>query len=71
NAYDSFDLLGAVVDWVEHDTPAQAVTASRRDGSATMPLCPYPAYAAYVGGDATQARSFACRMPDKQESAAQ
>ena len=60
NAYDSFDLLGAVVDWVEKGLAPAAVTASRRD-SATMPLCPYPSYAAYTGGDAKRAESFTCR----------
>jgi len=64
NAFDQFDLLGAVVDWVEQGKAPEAVTASRRDPAAgTRPLCPFPRYAHHDGGDPKRAASFSCRMP--------
>jgi hypothetical protein len=62
-ALDRFDLLSAVVDWVEKGTPPDAVPAT---GGAlpgrSWPLCPYPQHAHYRGdGDAQDARSFECR----------
>ncbi|MBD3729078.1 MAG: tannase/feruloyl esterase family alpha/beta hydrolase [Sphingomonadales bacterium] len=64
NAYDSFDLLGPLVDWVEQDTAPPPVPAGRSDGQAgTKPLCPHPAYAHYMGGDPALAASYACRLP--------
>lgn len=64
NTYDSFDLLGPMVDWVENGVAPEAITASRRDSAAQMPLCPYPAYAHYSGGDGGVVSSYECRMPE-------
>lgn len=61
NAYDSFEMLQPMVDWVEGGRAPDGVMASRADGSAQMPLCPYPAYPRYVGGDAAAAGSYVCR----------
>lgn len=64
NAFDKFDMLGAIVDWVEQGRAPQDIVARRSDRpEETRPLCPYPGYAAYVGGDQTKADSFACRLP--------
>jgi len=63
NSFDQFDLLSKMVDWVEKGAAPDGVVASRRDGSATRPLCPYPSHAHYVGGDVAKAASFACRPP--------
>jgi feruloyl esterase len=63
NAYDKFDLLGPLVDWVENGTAPDRPIASSRDGSAAMPLCQHPAYPHYTGGDATKPASYQCRMP--------
>ncbi|MPT47102.1 MAG: tannase/feruloyl esterase family alpha/beta hydrolase [Sphingobium sp.] len=64
NAYDSFDLLGAVVDWVEQDKAPAAVTATRNSAPNEASLiCPYPAYARYDGGDAKKAASYSCAYP--------
>ena len=63
NAYDRFDLLSEVVDWVEQGEAPERPIASRADGSASRPLCHYPAYPHYTGGDATKPESFACRAP--------
>jgi hypothetical protein len=63
SALDRFDLLTAVVDWVEHGTAPVAVTATGRAfPGRSRPLCPYPQYAHYKGqGDPEDARSFECR----------
>jgi len=60
---DRFDLLGAVVDWVEHGKAPDAVIAT---GPAfpgrSRPLCAYPQHAQYKGtGNPEDAASFECR----------
>ena len=65
NAFDNFDLLGPMVDWVENGTAPSSVPATRTSGEAgSMKLCPHPAYAHYDGGDADDATSYSCRMPE-------
>ncbi len=60
---DTFDMLSAVVDWVEGQKPPQAIRAtSRRWPGRSRPLCPYPSHAHYKGtGDVEDAASFECR----------
>jgi Tannase and feruloyl esterase len=60
---DTFDMLGAVVDWVENQKPPQAIRATGRSfPGRSRPLCPYPSHAHYKGtGDAEDAASFECR----------
>jgi feruloyl esterase len=60
---DTFDLLTAVVDWVEKGTPPDAVRATGRAfPGRSRPLCPYPTHAHYKGsGDIEEAMSFECR----------
>jgi feruloyl esterase len=73
---DQFDMLSALVDWVEQGRAPQSVTASARGPGAGMinaevpadwsprrsrPLCPYPSVATYTSGDPEAASSFACR----------
>jgi feruloyl esterase len=62
-ALDSFDLLGAVVDWVEKGVAANAVTATGRAlPGRSRPLCAYPQHTHYKGqGDPQDARNFECR----------
>jgi feruloyl esterase len=62
---DSFDLLTALMNWVERDVPPDAVVAARRgDPLLTRPLCSYPRYAHYSSrGDPSDASSFTCRAP--------
>lgn len=60
---DRFDLLQAVVDWVEQGKAPESVAAT---GPAfpgrSRPLCAYPQYAAYKGqGNPEDAASFECR----------
>jgi feruloyl esterase len=66
NTYDSFDLLGAVVDWVENGKAPQSVVARRAlPEPGERPLCPWPTYPHYQTGDNRLASSFECRKgPD-------
>jgi len=65
NAFDRFDLLSAVVDWVETDKAPEAVTSSRSSAPGeTRPMCPFPAFAQHEGGDPKQAASFSCKTPE-------
>lgn len=59
-----FDLLTAVVNWVEKgETPQGLIAHGQADHpNRTRPLCPYPTYAHYKGGDPESAASFDCRM---------
>lgn len=64
NAFDNFDLLGPVVDWVEKGRAPGPVPASRRGpAKEERPMCPHPGYPHYTGGDATRPDSFECRAP--------
>jgi hypothetical protein len=60
---DTFDMLGAVVDWVENQQAPQAIRATGRSWPGrSRPLCPYPSHAHYEGtGDVLDAESFECR----------
>ena len=62
-ALDRFDMLGAVVNWVEKGTAPESVIAK---GTAfpgrTRPLCAYPRHAQYTGsGDSEDAKNFRCQ----------
>jgi feruloyl esterase len=60
---DSFDLLTALVNWVEQGVPPDAVIATRLgEPRLSRPLCAYPRYAHYSGrGDPNDAANFECR----------
>lgn len=60
---DKFDLLGAVVDWVEKGTAPDFVIATGKDfPGRSRPLCAYPKHAQYKGqGNPEDATSFECR----------
>jgi hypothetical protein len=62
-ALDNFDLLTAVVDWVEKGTAPVSVNATGRAlPGRSRPLCAYPTSAYYTGqGDTQDARNFECR----------
>jgi feruloyl esterase len=57
-----FDLLDAIVEWVEHGRAPDRVIADVASAPGeTRPLCPYPAYAKYDGsGDAREAANYVC-----------
>jgi feruloyl esterase len=60
---DQFDLLGAMVNWVEKGTPPTSVIATGKAfPGRSRPLCPYPKHAQYKGqGDTEDAKNFECR----------
>lgn len=60
---DQFDLLTALVNWVENGTPPDSVIATGKDfPGRSRPLCAYPKYAHYKGnGDPQDAANFECR----------
>ncbi len=70
-ATDAFDALGAIVDWVENDEAPDVLIAHTRPDNKdvpaswsparTRPLCRWPKFAHYVGGDVENAESFACK----------
>jgi hypothetical protein len=60
-ATDQFEMLDAIVDWVEKGkAPEQIVATSQAMAQRTRPLCPYPAIARYKGGDPNASGSFEC-----------
>jgi feruloyl esterase len=60
-ATDRFEMLDAIVDWVEHGKAPDRVLAQTSSGPPLhRPLCPYPTVARYKGGDPADAASFAC-----------
>lgn len=60
---DQFDLLGAMVNWVEKGTaPHSVVATGKAFPGRSRPLCPYPKHAHYKGqGDTEDANNFECR----------
>ena len=62
-ALDQFDLLGAIVNWVEKGAVPTSVTATGKAfPGRSRPLCAYPKHAQYKGdGNPEAANSFECR----------
>ena len=62
-ALDQFDMLSAIVDWVEKDkAPDSIISTGNAFPGRSRPLCPYPKYAHYKGsGDYEKAENFECR----------
>jgi hypothetical protein len=62
-ALDQFDMLSALVDWVEKGAAPASVTATGRAlPGRSRPLCAYPQHAHYKGtGDPQDAKNFECR----------
>ena len=65
-ALDRFDMLTALVDWVEKGIAPDVVTATGRAlPGRSRPLCAYPQHAHYKGtGDPEDAANFECRGRD-------
>jgi hypothetical protein len=61
---DQFDMLSAVVDWVEKGVaPDRVVATGRAFPGRSRPLCPYPLHAQYKGqGDTNDASNFVCQQ---------
>ncbi len=77
-ACDQFDLVDALVKWVEQGIAPDAITSTARGAGAnvvnsevpstwaanrTRPLCAYPEIPRYIVGDPEKASSFSCVMP--------
>jgi len=62
-ALDKFNMLSALVDWVENDiTPKSVIATGKAMPGVSRPLCPYPLVTHYLGrGDTNSASSFECR----------
>jgi pimeloyl-ACP methyl ester carboxylesterase len=60
---DHFDMLGAVVNWVEKGNPPEAIVATGKAfPGRSRPLCAYPKHAQYTGhGNTEDAGNFVCR----------
>jgi pimeloyl-ACP methyl ester carboxylesterase len=60
---DRFDMLSAVVDWVEKGlAPDRVVATGPAFPGRSRPLCPYPQHAQYSGhGDQNDASNFVCQ----------
>jgi feruloyl esterase len=60
---DRFDVLDALVDWVEKSrAPARVIATGASAPGESRPLCPYPAHAQYTGsGDARDAANYICK----------
>jgi feruloyl esterase len=62
-ALDQFDMLGAVVNWVEKGSAPESVIATGQAfPGRSRPLCAYPRHAQYSGhGDTNDAHNFTCQ----------
>jgi feruloyl esterase len=60
---DQFDMLGAIVNWVEKGTAPQSILATGKAfPGRSRPLCAYPRHAQYLGhGDTNDAQNFSCQ----------
>lgn len=60
---DQFDVLGAMINWVEKGTaPTSVIATGKAFPGRSRPLCPYPKHAHYKGqGDTEDANNFECR----------
>ncbi|HEU4654744.1 MAG TPA: DUF6351 family protein [Steroidobacteraceae bacterium] len=60
---DQFDLLTAVVDWVESGrAPERVIATGKSAPGESRPLCPFPKHAQYNGsGDSHDAANYGCR----------
>ena len=60
---DQFDMLGAVVNWVEKGTaPTSVIATGKAFPGRSRPLCAYPKHTQYSGhGDTNDAHNFSCQ----------
>jgi feruloyl esterase len=64
---DTIDLLTPISNWVENGVPPKDLIASKLSAAGavtfTRPLCPFPQWPKYAGGDVNRASSFTCVKP--------
>ena len=65
---DTIDLLTPITNWVEKGVPPNDLIASKLNATGavafTRPLCPFPQWPKYTGGNTNSASSFKCVQPD-------
>jgi len=65
---DTIDLVTPISTWVENGVPPRDLIASKLSPTGTVaftrPLCPFPEWAKYTGGNGSVASSFKCVKPD-------
>ena len=63
---DNFDMMTALVDWVENgDVPEQVTATGRSMPGVSRPLCAWPEYAHYSNsGNTDDAANFSCRISE-------
>jgi len=65
---DTIDLLTPISNWVENGVPPTNVIASKLNAAGTVtftrPLCPFPQWPKFTGGNGNSASSFTCVTPD-------
>lgn len=63
---DHFDMLTAIVNWVQKGTAPTAIIATGRAfPGRSRPLCAYPKHAQYIGhGNTQDAKNFRCESPN-------
>lgn len=60
-ALNDFDPLTAIETWVEQKKAPEFMSATGKSfPGKTQPLCPYPQYTKYLGGDINDIRSYSC-----------
>ena len=69
---DTIDLLTPISAWVEKGVPPKNLVPSKLNAAGTVaftrPLCSYPQWAKYTGGDPNSALSFTCVNPEDDTS---
>ncbi len=62
---DHFDMLTAIVNWVQKgDAPTAVIATGKAFPGRSRPLCAYPDHAQYLGqGDTQDAKNFRCEAP--------
>jgi Tannase and feruloyl esterase len=65
---DAIDLVTPITNWVETGVPPKDLIASKLTATGTVaftrPLCPFPQFPKYTGGNTNSASSFTCVEPD-------
>lgn len=63
-ALNDFDPLAAIENWVERQQAPDYLPAKGNSfPGKTQPLCPYPQYAKYLGGEVNDIGSYSCAAP--------
>jgi feruloyl esterase len=58
-----FDRFGLLQNWVENGVAPDKMVVVTGDGG-SLPMCSYPEYPSYEGGDTAQSGSYVCAMPE-------